>query len=86
MMLEVIFLWKSTSQKQIGKKLISSIDASPPNGSPLDIGWKLVDRNYQLLWFESDQSPISLNITYECEKHDGKILSITVAFFVAFLT
>ena len=84
MMLEVIFLWKSTSQKQIGKKLISSIDASPPNGSPLDIGWKLVDRNYQLLWFESDLSPVSLNITYECEKHDGKYCILLLPFSLHF--
>ena len=51
---------------------MSSIEASPPNNSPCDLGWKLVGRNYQLLWFEGDLSPSSLDITYKCEKHDGK--------------
>ena len=50
----------------------SSIEASPHSNSPLDFDWKLVDRNYQLLWFEGDLSLSSLDITYECEKHDGK--------------
>ena len=81
MMLELRFLWKGISQKQMRTKVLvpkklddsmmlpcehvlpnkirranfvakiwmSSIEVSPPNDSPLDFGWKLVDRNYQLL-------------------------------------
>ena len=55
--------------KLAAKTWMPSIKASPPNDSPLDFGWKLVDRNYQLLWFE-DLSSSSLDITYECEKSD----------------
>ena len=35
--------------KFVAKIWMSSIEVSPPNDSPLDFGWKLVDRNYQLL-------------------------------------
>ena len=47
---------------------MSSIKASPPNNSPLNFESKLVDRNYQLLLFEGDLLPSSLDIKYECEK------------------
>ena len=70
--------------KFVAKIWISSIDASPPNGSQLDIGWKLVDRSYQLLWFENELSPISLDITYECEKHDGKYCILLLPFCCIF--
>ena len=60
---------------------MSRIEASRPNDSPRDLGWKLVDRNYQLLWFEGDLSPSSLDITYKCEKHDGKYCMLLLSFF-----
>ena len=81
---EHVLLNKIRRTKFVAKIWISSIDASPPNGSPLNIGWKLVDRNYQLLWFESDLSPVSLNITYECEKHDGKYCILLLPFLLHF--
>ena len=40
---------KIRQTKLIAKIWMSSIEVSPPNDSPLDFGWKLVDRNYQLL-------------------------------------
>ena len=64
---ERFLLNKKRRIKLAAKTWMLSIKASPPNDSPLDFGWKLVDRNYQLLWFE-DLSPSSLDITYECEK------------------
>ena len=114
-MTELRFLWKSTSQKQMGKHFfwqkkldasimppcellllnktrrtefaekiwMSSIEASPPNKSPLDSGWKLADRNYELLWLEGDLPPSSPDITYECEKHDGKQGMFLLLFLIA---
>ena len=69
---ERVLLNKIRRTKFVAKLWMSSIEASPPNDSPLDFGWKLVDRNYQLLWFEGDLRPSSLDITYEYEKHDGQ--------------
>ena len=69
---ERVLLNKIRRTKFVAKLWMSSIEASPPNNSPLDFGWKLVDRNYQLLWFEGDLRPSSLDITYEYEKHDGQ--------------
>ena len=67
-----VLLNKIRRAKFVPKIWMSSIKTSPPNDSPLDSGWKLVDRNYQLLWSEGDLSPSSLDIIYECEKHDRK--------------
>ena len=69
---ERVLLNKIRRTKVVAKIRMSSIEASPPNDSLLDFGWKLVDRNYQLLWFEGDLSPSSLDITYKCEEHDSK--------------
>ena len=40
---------KIRQTKFVAKIWMSSIEVSPPNDSLLDFGWKLVDRNYQLL-------------------------------------
>ena len=69
---ERVLLNKIKRTKFVAKNWISSIEASPPNNLHFDFGWKLVDRNYQLLWFEGDLSPSSLDITYKCEEHDSK--------------
>ena len=60
---------------------MSSIEGSAPNDLPLDFGWKLVDGNYQLLWFEGDLWPSSLDIRYECEIHDNKYCMLLLLFF-----
>ena len=78
---ERVLLNKIRRTKVVAKIWMSSIEASPPNDSPLDFGWKLVNRNYQLLWFEGDLSSSSLGITYECEKHDGTCCILLLLYF-----
>ena len=65
---EHVLLNKIRRTKFVAKIWMSSIKASPPNNSPLNFESKLVDRNYQLLLFEGDLSPSSLDIKYKCEK------------------
>ena len=60
---ECVLLNKIRRTKFVAKTWISSIEASSPNDSPFNFGWKLVDRIYQLLWFQGDLSLISLDIT-----------------------
>ena len=60
---ECVLLNKIRRAKFVAKTWISSIEASSPNDSPFNFGWKLVDRIYQLLWFQGDLSLISLDIT-----------------------
>ena len=72
--------------KFVVKTQMPLIEASPRNNSPLDFGRKLVERNYQLLWFKGDLSPSSLDITYKCEEHDNKYCVLLLLFFDAFLT
>ena len=78
---ERVLLNKIRRTKVVAKIWMSSIEALPPNDSPLDFGWKLVNRNYQLLWFEGDLSSSSLGITYECEKHDGTCCILLLLYF-----
>ena len=78
---ERVLLNKIRRTKFVAKLWMSSIEALPPNVSPLNFGWKLVNRNYQLLWFEGDLSPSSFDITHKCEKHDGKYFMLLLSFF-----
>ena len=59
---------------------MSSIEALPPNDSPLNFGWKLVDGDYQLPWFQGDLWPNSLGITYKCENYDSKYCMLLLLF------
>ena len=47
---ERVLLDKMRRTKFVANIWMSSIEASPPIDSPLNFGWKLVDRNYLLLW------------------------------------
>ena len=67
--------------KFAAKVWIPSIEVPLPNDSPLDLVWKLVGRKCKLLWFEGDLSPSSLDVTYECEKNDGKYCMLLFLFF-----
>ena len=57
-----VLLNKVKRTKFIANIWMSSTEASPPNTSPLAFGWKLVNGNYKLVWFEGDPSPSSLDI------------------------
>ena len=82
--LERVFLNKIRRTKFAAKIWISLIETSPTNDSPLVLGWKFVNSNYQLLWFEGDLLPSSLDITCACEKHDGKYCMLLLLFFNCF--
>ena len=90
---ERVLLNKIRRTKFLANIRMSSIEASSPNNSPLNFGWKLVNRNHQLLWFKGDLLPSSIDITYKCEKHDAKYYMLLLLLFdcfdflfVAFLT
>ena len=78
---EHAFLNKAWRTKFVAQMLMSSIEASPPNDSPLDFSWELVDGNYQWLWFQGDLWPSWLGIRCECERHDSKYCMLLLLFF-----
>ena len=78
---ERVLLNKIRRVKFVAKMWMSTIEASPPNYSSPDFGWKFVNGDYQLLWSEGGLSPSSLDVTYECEKHDGKYCMLLLLFF-----
>ena len=54
---ERVLVNKIRRVKFLAKMWMSTIEASPSNYSLLDFGWKFVNRDYQLLWFEGGLSP-----------------------------
>ena len=83
-MMPPCFSIQNKTNKFVAKIWMSLIETSPPENSSFNFWGKLVNKNYQLLWFEGDRSPCTRDITYECEKHDGKYWMLLLFIFDCF--
>ena len=56
----------------VASRWLSSIEPLEPPMSPLDYGWKLVDGQYRINWFDGEAAPNSLDIILNDDDGDNE--------------